>query len=159
MAIDFSSETALRGVGQSHYFVWYITPDQRGYHPPEMQAFFADLAPVITVELDGATYAALYDLRFAPLPPFLADPAQLIDVAPNVQLLVSTLPDGPIQTGSRMTTVLYFTGVPAAGENATIRLTLVGIDGRTIQAEPQMLSNESGQTIWSLRRRVDIPGD
>ena len=71
----FGADGELVNWLRSDYYVWYITPDQRGYIPPEMQAYFATLQPIATVQLEGVTYAALFDLRSAPFPAYFANHA------------------------------------------------------------------------------------
>lgn len=155
---DFAeSQVSLTEWLRADYYVWYITSDQRGYIPPEMQAYFAALPPVMTVELSGIRYAALYNLNDAPLPNYFAKQAWMADITPGLRLLTATLPAEPLLPGDEVTTLLYLTGLPETDRPVNVELSLVGPDGVSVAGEPQSVRVEAGETIWSVRRRIALP--
>jgi hypothetical protein len=154
---DFFAADALDQWLKSDYFVWYIASDQRGYVPPEMQDYFAHQTPVRTVQLGGIEYAALYDLRNAPLPAYFANQMWMTRIAPNLQLVKAILNADPLLPGQPVTTVLYLTGTLPVDAKVTVRLALTGPDGVTITGGDQSVRGDEAQTVWSVRRRIELP--
>jgi hypothetical protein len=155
----FTNPDALERWLRSDFYIWYITPAQRGYIPPEMEGYLATQQPVATVKLGGLTYAALYDLRTAPIPDYFLAQSWMTTLAPDLQLVTATIPLDPLVPGAPVTALFYLTGAPAIDPDAHVQLILTAPDGTQIAGKAQTLPVTDGRTVWSVRRRIDLPAD
>jgi hypothetical protein len=158
-AYDFRDPGALESWLRSDYYVWYVTPELRGYIPPEMQAYFDGLEPVTMVRLGGLNFAALYDLRGQPLPAFFLAQAWMTEIAPELQLVTATVSPPTTLPGSNVTAVFYLTGAPASDAEFKVQLTLTAPDGSQLVGKTQSLPSGAGEAEWSVRRRIELPAD
>ena len=112
------------------FAVLYRQDFQRRLPAPRQIAYFEQLAPVHTVQLNGIDYAQVYDLRSAPLPDYVTD-WHLHDQ--TVMRLVSyQFPSSVVAPGEALPVTLYLLGLAPMDENVSIVVRLVGADGAEI---------------------------
>ncbi|MEZ4661377.1 MAG: hypothetical protein R2911_27825 [Caldilineaceae bacterium] len=114
---------------EADFAVLYRQDFQRRLPPPRQIAFFEQIAPVYTVQLNGIDYAQVYDLRAGVLPDYVTD--WRINAQPVIRLVSYQFPPA-WWPGEALPVTLYLLGLAPMPENVSIVLRLVGADGAEI---------------------------
>lgn len=115
---------------QADYAVLYTQDWQRQMPSPRQVAWLRSLAPIAGVTLHGIPYARIYDLRTAPLPPFVTTWAQADQ--PQLRLNAYELTAGALQPGEGVRVTFYLENLAPIPTDLNVLVRLVGADGQEI---------------------------
>lgn len=145
--------------------VLYVNDWQRQIASPPLLAFFAGQRPAQQIVINGLEYARIYNLRQAPLPPFLAVGAPGYTTWGNaIRLAAYELPSTPLKAGEPFAAVFYLQNVGAINQNFNEQVRLVGADGRELvklDGWPWGSPTSSWQryAVWPDGHTVVLPAD
>jgi hypothetical protein len=140
-------------------YVWYITPTQRGWLAPELEAYFAALPAGKTVTIEGLTYARVYDLRTAPLPDyFRTEAAGMTDWDGTIRIVAMRPPYGAVAPGENAIATLFLQDLSLTDRAIGVRLSLLDENGNEIARRDADLGKyRRSRTIWPVKLAVAVP--
>ena len=140
-------------------YVWYITPTQRGWLAPELEAFFASLPAGKTVSIDELAYARVYDLRTAPLPDFFrTEAAGMTDWEDTIRIVAMRPPYGVVAPGEQANATLFVQDLSLTDRAIGMRLSLLDVTGNEIaRRDADLAEYRRSRTIWPVKLTVAVP--
>lgn len=159
-----AQEKLLRWLALDHA-VLYVNDWQRQIASPDLLTFFAGLQAEQQISINGLEYARIYNLRQAPVPPFLAVGAPgTITWGNAIRLAAYDWPKTALKAGAHFTTVFYLQNIGAITQNLNEQIRIVGADGTELAKVDgwpwgSPTSNWQRYAVWPDGHEWTIPAD
>ncbi len=140
------------------YIVTYVNQWQRQMPARQLVGYLASLPAEQEIVINGTEYARIYDLRTAPVPPFVTDWGDVI------RLISYTMPSGDVQAGQTFDVVLQLVNLAPIDANLNLLLRIVNQAGEELvryEWRPAGIATVdwNKDELWHHRTTVAVPPD